>query len=210
MDDLKDSLMAEDFQAKYFQAKYFQEEVPWETREQILRYQASQCMSDTERAQFFGLPTGSRMRERAKILSPENLKLGKNCWIGEGAILDASGGLEIGEDTSIGLNVMLWTHDSHPLNIAGKNLSEHKARILRKPTRIGSRCFIGGPSVVMPGVTIGDQCVIAPMSVVYADLPDKTVYRPYENFLNEKARIDELERRLAELESVLAMTTKAK
>ena len=147
--------MTEQFEALY---DCFLEETPWEIRRQILMYQASECMSDVERAQFLGLPEGCRMRERAKIISPENLVIGKNCWIGEGAILDASGGLKIGENCSIGLGVYLWTHDSFKLNLRGKNTREHSSRILRKRTKIGSNCFIGGPAVVMPGVTIGDKC----------------------------------------------------
>ncbi len=34
---------------------YFLEETPWEIREQILRYNATQNMSDTERAKFLAL-----------------------------------------------------------------------------------------------------------------------------------------------------------
>ena len=103
---------------------YYNQETPWEIREQILKYNATFSMSDVERAKFLGLPNGCRIRENAKIISQDKLVIGENCWIGEGAILDASGGLEIGSNTSIGLNVMLWTHDSYKLNIRGKNTRE--------------------------------------------------------------------------------------
>ena len=82
-------------------------------REQILTYHISSVMTDDERAQLLGLPEGCRIRENAKIISPENFKCGKYVWIGEGAILDASGGLEIGDHTSIGLYVLVWTHSSY-------------------------------------------------------------------------------------------------
>jgi acetyltransferase-like isoleucine patch superfamily enzyme len=160
----------------------FSPETPWEIRKQILDYQATACMSDVERAAYFGLPKGCRMREGAKIISPQNLKIGEDCWIGEGAVLDASGGLEIGANTSIGLGVFLWTHDSHKNNIRGENTRDASHKIKRAPTKIGSNCFISGPTVVMPGVTVGDKCIIAPMSVVYEDLPDRTVYKPYRQF----------------------------
>jgi acetyltransferase-like isoleucine patch superfamily enzyme len=154
-------------------------------RAQILNYEAARTMSDVERARFFGLPEGCRMREGAKIISPEKLLIGANCWIGENAILDASGGLEIGEHTSIGLSVFVWTHDSHKMNIRGENQRENNHRIKRRPTKIGSRVFLAGPSVIMPGVTVGDGCVIAPMSLVNEDLPDGTVYKPYANLLRD-------------------------
>jgi len=181
----------------------FLEETPWTIRKQILDYNATDCMSDVERAIYFGLPKGCRMRERAKIISPDKLKIGENCWIGEGAILDASGYLEIGENVSVGLNVYLWTHNSFKLNIRGKNTREHSKDIKRMTTKIGNNCFIGGPSVIMPGVTIGDKCVISPMSVVYDDLPDKTIFKPYREFFEMKKENESLKQDLSLLKSNL-------
>lgn len=162
---------------------FFLQETPWNIRKQILDYHATQTMSDVERARYFGLPAKCRMRENAKIISPEKLILGENNWIGEGAILDASGGLEIGSNCQIGLGVYIWSHDSHRAAIKGANTQEHQNSIIRRSTKIGDNCFIAGPSVIMPGVTIGNKCIISPMSVIYEDLPDKTVYKPYKNML---------------------------
>lgn len=171
---------------------------PWEhiysderhaLRASILMYEAARTMTDVERAAFFGLPQGCRMREGAKIISPENLKIGEYCWIGEGAILDASGHLEIGSHTSIGLSVFVWTHDSHRMNTRGDNRPDQNHMIKRTPTKIGNNCFIGGPSVIMPGVTIGDRCVIAPMSMVRKDLPDGAVFAPYVELTKDVERI---------------------
>ena len=183
---------------------YFKEETPWEIREQILRYNATQNMSDVERAKFLNLPSGCRIREGAKIICQENLKIGVNCWIGENAILDASGGLEIGDNTSIGSGVFIWTHESYKLNIKGKNTREHSGEIKRKKTCIGSNCYLPGPSVIMPGVTIGDRCIVAPMSVVYENLETRTVYKPYREFYEFIKHLDEKNQKLEELESRLS------
>ena len=162
----------------------FNEETSWEIREQILKYNATFSMTDVERAKFLGLPKGCRIRENAKIISQENLKIGTNVWIGESAILDASGGLEIGANTSVGLTVFLWSHDSHKLNLEGDNTKENREKIKRRKTSIGKNCFIAGPSLIMPGVKVGDGCIIGPMSVVYKDLPKGSVYTPYRDMLN--------------------------
>ena len=69
--------------------KYFDENIPLEIREVILKRNTTQYMSDVERANFYNLPDGCRMRDGAKILSQENLLIGENCWIGENAILGA-------------------------------------------------------------------------------------------------------------------------
>lgn len=192
----------------------FNESTPWHIRKQILDYHVTQTMSDTERAQYFGLPKDCRMRENAKIIALEKLVIGENNWIGEGAVLDASGGLEIGSNCQIGLSVLIWSHDSHKAAIKGVNTKERPSSIMRKPTKIGNNCFIGGPSVIMPGVTIGDKCIISPMSVVFEDLPDRTVYKPYKNMLdlvqavgNRDAEIQALRDEIQEIRSLIASMT---
>lgn len=143
-------------------------------RKDILVRMLSAFLTDDERAEFLNLPPGCRIREGAKIISPENLTIGENCWIGENAILDASGGLEIGSGTSIGLGVYVWSHSSHMANL--KNQNEIGSKLIkRKKTTIGSNCFIGGPSVILPGITIGDKCIIRPMSFITEDVPPRTV-----------------------------------
>jgi len=143
-------------------------------RTQILQYHMSAVMTDDERAQLFGLPRGCRMRENAKIIAPENFECGEYVWIGEGAILDASGGLKIGDHTSVGLNVMIWSHSSHLTNLAMNNIIRSPL-IERKPTIIGKGCFIAGPSVINSGVNIGDKVIILPMSVVTKDIPSNNI-----------------------------------
>jgi acetyltransferase-like isoleucine patch superfamily enzyme len=138
-------------------------------REQIFTYAASQVLTDDERAKLLNLPEGCRIRENAKIISPENFKCGRNVWIGEGAILDASGGLEVGDHTSVGLYVMLWSHSSYLTNLAMANYSGSDL-IERKPTKIGKGCFIAGHSVVYHGVTVGDRTVVLPMTVITKDI----------------------------------------
>jgi len=142
-------------------------------RNQILEYFISSVMTDEERAELFGLPHGCRMRENAKIICPENLRCGQFVWIGEGVILDASGGLEIGEHTSIGFNTMVASHTSYLANLSLQN-GIGSPLIERKPTRIGKGCFIAGPSVIYHGVSVGDKVVVAPMSVITGDVPSYT------------------------------------
>jgi len=140
-----------------------------EVRKQVLTYFVASVMTDDERAKLLGLPEGCRIREGAKIISPENLDCGKYVWIGEGAILDASGGLTIGDHTTIASHVFVWTHTSYRANLAfdnriGSPLTE------RHPTKVGRGCYVGGPSVIYPGVTLGDRTVVLPMSVVTKDI----------------------------------------
>ncbi|HEX6499593.1 MAG TPA: acyltransferase [Micromonosporaceae bacterium] len=140
-------------------------------RPQILTDVVGQYLNDVERARFLGLPETVRIRDRVKIVSPENLELGEYCWVGENTVLDASGGLSVGAHTSIGLNCLVFTHSSWLANMMLENRSGSDL-IERKPVRIGKGCFIGGNSVILPGVTIGDFVTVNPLSVITRDVPD--------------------------------------
>ncbi len=143
-------------------------------RSQILRAFISGMMTDDERAALYGLPKTCRMRENSKVISPENLIIGEHCWIGEGALLDASGGLEIGSHTSIGLNVYVFTHSNVIPNLLFdvKPQSPYNARA---KTKIGNGCMIAGPSVIQHGVTIGDRTMVLPFSTVTKDTPGNCI-----------------------------------
>jgi acetyltransferase-like isoleucine patch superfamily enzyme len=143
-------------------------------RNQILKSFVSGLMTDDERAELYGFPKGCRIRENAKVIDMKNLKCGEYVWIGEGAVLDASGGLEIGDHTSIGLSVYIWSHTSFLANLTLNNIIGSPL-IVRAKTKIGKGCFIAGPSVIYHGVTIGDKTIVMPMSVVNKDLPGNCI-----------------------------------
>lgn len=143
-------------------------------RPEILRRLLGLVMTDDERAADLGLPEGCRVRESAKVIMPENLTCGSHVWIGENAMVDASGGLTIGDHTTVAGAVLVWTHTSSLSNLMGAN-QPGNPYIRRSPTRIGSRTFIGGPSVIYPGVTIGDGVIVMPMSVVTGNVGDNVI-----------------------------------
>lgn len=143
-------------------------------REDILRKLLALAMTDDERAAMLGLPDSCRVRESAKIISPENLNCGEYVWIGENVVLDASGGLQIGSHTTIAVGALVWTHSSVLANLELDNRSGNPW-IVRKPTTIGRGCYIGGPSSIYPGVSIGNEVIVMPMSVVTDDVPDNVM-----------------------------------
>lgn len=153
---------------------YINDERNNRNREYVQKQEFARGLTDEERAKFWGLPKGCRMRENAKIICPENFVCGEYVWIGEGAVLDASGGLEIGSHTSIGLNVMIWSHTSFLTNLSLNNQPGSNL-IARAKTTIGNGCFIAGPSVIYHGITLGDKTVILPMSVVNKNLPGNCI-----------------------------------
>ncbi|PJG83633.1 sugar O-acetyltransferase [Caviibacterium pharyngocola] len=80
-------------------------------------------------------------------------------------ILD-SGGVKIGDDVLFGPNVSLYTVN-HPLDVELRNTGVEYG----KPILIGNNVWIGGSSVILGGVTIGDNVVIAAGAVVTKNIP---------------------------------------
>jgi len=138
-------------------------------REDIVRRFLAQLLTDDERARLFGLPASCRVREGTKVLMADKLQCGEFVWVGENAYLDASGGLSIGDHSTIGVGVYVWTHTSILANLLHEN-RPGSAHVMRRPTHIGRGCYIVGHSVINPGVSIGDGAVVLPMSCVNDDV----------------------------------------
>lgn len=60
---------------------------------------------------------------------------------------------------------------THPIDPMERNSGLEYA----KPVVIGDNCWIGGRSIINPGVTIGNNVVIASGTVVTKDIPDNVV-----------------------------------
>lgn len=70
-------------------------------------------------------------------------------------------GMHIDEETYVAFGAAILCHD--------------RTRALYRDTRIGKRCFIGANSMIMPGVTVGDSCVVAAGAIVTKDVPSGCV-----------------------------------
>lgn len=70
-------------------------------------------------------------------------------------------GVHIGEETYIAFDAAILSHDL--------------TRGLYTHTRIGRRCFIGARSIILPGVEIGDECVVGSGSVVTKSFPSRSL-----------------------------------
>ena len=99
----------------------------------------------------------------------KNIHLGKNVFINAGCRFQDQGGIYIGDGTFIGHNVILATlnHDMNP---------DSRGDMYPKPIHIGKKVWIGSGAIVLPGVSIGDNSVIAAGSVVTKNVPENVVY----------------------------------
>ena len=86
-----------------------------------------------------------------------------NCVVLDGAKVT------IGDNVFFAPNVQIYTAN-HPLEAELRKTLENAL-----PISIGDDCWIGGNSVICPGVTIGKGCVIGAGSVVTKDIPDNSL-----------------------------------
>lgn len=97
-----------------------------------------------------------------------NIKLGKNVFINSGCCFQDHAGIEIGDGTLIGHQVVIATlnHSQDPLS---------RADMFPKPVKIGKNVWIGAHATILPGVTIGDNAIIAAGAVVNKDVENNVV-----------------------------------
>lgn len=82
--------------------------------------------------------------------------------------------ITIGDHTRINKNVQFITHDGS-LWVIRHLYPEYKDADLIKPIKVGSNVQIGNNVIILPGVTIGDNCIIGAGAVVTRDVPDNSV-----------------------------------
>lgn len=118
--------------------------------------------------------TGTPIDESVTVFPPfyadfgKNIAVGRRVFINAGCKFQDQGGIVIGDDCLIGHNVVLATlnHDLDP----SKRGDLHPARIV-----IGRNVWIGANVTILPGITIGDNAVVAAAAVVTKDVPENTV-----------------------------------
>lgn len=94
----------------------------------------------------------------AKIDYPWNLTMRNKSSLGENSWIYAMDKIVIGEKSCIGKDVYLLT-GSHDI---GKSTFD----LVTKPIHIGNYCWVATASTLLPGVSLGDGCVVAANSVV--------------------------------------------
>ncbi|HJD53261.1 MAG TPA: acyltransferase [Candidatus Avibacteroides avistercoris] len=81
--------------------------------------------------------------------------------------------ITIGDDTLIGGNVLITDSDWHQID-PGERL-EGRGQAASAEVKIGRNVFIGTRSIVLKGVTIGDNSIIGAGSVVTRDIPPNVI-----------------------------------
>ena len=98
----------------------------------------------------------------------KHINIGKNVFINFDCTFLALGGITIEDDVLIGPKVSLIT-ENHPIK------PKERKGLIGKPIFIKKNAWIGANATILPGVTIGENAIVAAGAVVSKDVPENTI-----------------------------------
>ena len=108
-----------------------------------------------------------------------NIYFGNNCEVNMNCTFLDDNKIIIGDNVLIAPNVQIYTayHPTHYLDrfTISENETFNFCKTQTAPVIIGKNVWIGGGTIILPGVTIGDNTVIGAGSVVTKDIPADTI-----------------------------------
>lgn len=118
--------------------------------------------------------TGSSIDKSVEIFTPLYINYGKHTKIGKNVFINFNctfldlGGITIDDNVLIAPNVSLLS-EGHPIS------PEERNTLMPGHIHIKRNVWIGAGATILPGVTIGENSVVAAGAVVSKDVPDNTV-----------------------------------
>lgn len=100
------------------------------------------------------------------------IEFGNNVTIQQNIHLTCAQHVTIGQNTAIAANVTI-TDINHPYENIKLPIDKQRLKVF--PVKIGNDCKIYNNAVILPGVTIGNHCVIGANSVVNQNIPDYSI-----------------------------------
>ncbi len=107
-----------------------------------------------------------------RVLAPERLEIGAGVIVARDVTLDARGDLRLDDEALIGFESVLLTHthNSDEVGVAIQRQGMYSA-----PVRIGARAWLGMRVLVLPGVEIGEDAIVASGAVVTSSIPPRSI-----------------------------------
>jgi len=130
--------------------------------------------ADEVRALFSEL-IGKKVDESFLLIPPfytaggNEIRVGRNVFVNQNCTFYDLGGLDIADDVMIGPNVSIITA-SHPVPP-----SQRRAYVAGKPIVIEKNVWIATGAIIIGGVTVGENSVVAAGAVVTRDVPPNTL-----------------------------------
>ena len=124
---------------------------------------------------LFGELIGKKVDDSFLLIPPfyttggSDIRVGRNVFVNQNCTFYDLGGLDIADDVMIGPNVSLIT-SGHPIEP-----SQRRACVVAKPIVIERNVWIAAGAIIIGGVTVGENSVVAAGSVVTRDVPPNSL-----------------------------------
>lgn len=148
------------------------QEASYATKELLLELNAA--INPTEIRKFLSRITGGELDESTAVFTPlyinygKHTKIGKHVFINFNCTLLDLGGITIEDHVLIAPNVCLLS-EGHPVS------PKNRHALVPRPVHIKKNAWIGAGAIILPGVTVGENAIVAAGAVVSKDVPDNTV-----------------------------------
>ena len=130
--------------------------------------------ADEVRALFSDL-IGKKVDDSFSLIPPfyttggVDISVGRNVFINQNCTFYDLGGLDIADNVMIGPNVSIIT-SGHPIEP-----SQRRNGVIAKPIVIERNVWVAAGAIIIGGVTVGENSVVAAGSVVTKDVPPNTL-----------------------------------
>ena len=115
------------------------------------------------------LGTGVVARPDLTIAARATVRIGDGVFLGRGTNIACYAGVSIGAHTRLAERVSI--HDANHVLEPLSDFAGREGEMLAEPVHIGERVWLAANVVVLPGVSIGEDTIVAAGSVVTAALP---------------------------------------
>lgn len=139
-----------------------------------LLVQMNNSSEPTEIRNLLGQITNTEIDESTTVFTPlyinygKETKIGKNVFINFDCTFLGLGGITIEDNVLIAPKVSLLS-EQHPIS------PENRHSLMVGHIHIKKNAWIGANATILPGVTIGENSIVAAGAVVSKDVPDNTV-----------------------------------
>ncbi|MCX6207131.1 MAG: sugar O-acetyltransferase [Bacteroidetes bacterium] len=152
----------------------FQEIVEFKDRTLRLSIQLNASTDTDEVRDRLSDIIGSEIDKSTTIFAPfftnfgRYISIGKNVFINHACSFLDMGGITVGDNVLIGPKVNLVS-ENHPID------PTQRKSLIGKPIVIKNNAWIGASATILPGITVGENSIVAAGSIVTKDVPDNCI-----------------------------------
>lgn len=117
-------------------------------------------------------PAGISRPCQFEAANEATIQIGDRCGF-SGTVINARSTIRIGDDVLCGADVRIFDNDFHPVDPETRRSNRNQATTA--PVVIGSNVFIGASSIILKGLSIGDNSVIAAGAIVTKSFPENSL-----------------------------------